>query len=486
MELVLGIDLGTSYFKLGLFDRAGNLCGIGRVLVEKDTGDGNRCELPVGRFWSLLRRGLTLACEQAQARPEDIKAIAYSSQANSFVLLGEDNQPLTDLILWPDSRAEELDIRVQNLWQRNDFVEKTGLGLDCSAQYCLSKLCWFQKHQPDMWASVNRIMTISDYLTFALTGDTAGDMGTASLLGLWDIQKQKWWQQALQSLGLSGELFSTPLNAGTVVGGTNLDSQKLLGLKAGIPFAIGSIDHHVAAIGAGIGRIADFSESTGTVLACLNYSKKYDPRLGCCIGSGLNNDYYQLAFNDNGAAALEWYQKQHAPNLSLDELLKMAESIEVGSDGLIARARCNQYEGFKGFENISSLHRHGHFIRAITESVALDLAKLVDSLCLNNRPKRIVATGGGAQSELWLKIKADLLGTTFITTNYQEPACAGAAMFAAVAAKWFRSIDDVASVWISVSKSFSPRRQHTLAYDKWRKYYTQTISTRPRLPGAGV
>ena len=107
MELVLGIDLGTSYFKLGLFDRTGKLHGFGRVLVEKDTENGNRCQLPVERFWSLLCQGLTEACKQAQAQPEDIKAVSYSSQANSFVLLGEDSQPLTALILWPDSRHHQ-------------------------------------------------------------------------------------------------------------------------------------------------------------------------------------------------------------------------------------------------------------------------------------------------------------------------------------------------------------------------------------------
>jgi len=158
------------------------------------------------------------------------------------------------------------------------------------------------------------------------------------------------------------------------------------------------------------------------------------------------------------------------------------ERINRNGNGLIARPRPNQYEDLKGFENISGLHHHGHFIRAITESVALDLAKLVDSLCLNNRPNQIVATGGGAQSDLWLKIKADLLGTKFITTNYQEPACAGAAMLAAIAAKWFRNIDEAASTWISVSKSFSPTQQRNLAYARWCKYYTQTTSQTPRPP----
>ena len=121
MEYVLGIDLGTSYFKVGLFDRSGELCGFGRVFVSKDTDNGGRCELPVDRFWSLLRQALGQARKQAQAQAEDIRGAAYSSQANSFLLLDKKDEPLTPLILWPDSRVEKVDPAVKKLWRRDDY-----------------------------------------------------------------------------------------------------------------------------------------------------------------------------------------------------------------------------------------------------------------------------------------------------------------------------------------------------------------------------
>ena len=104
-EFVLGIDLGTTYFKLGLFDRSGRLCGLGRVPVIKYCGDGSLCELSLDNFWSALQSGIDQACEQARAEPENIKALSYGSQANSFILLDKNNDPLTSLILWPDNRA---------------------------------------------------------------------------------------------------------------------------------------------------------------------------------------------------------------------------------------------------------------------------------------------------------------------------------------------------------------------------------------------
>ena len=77
--------------------------------------------------------------------------------------------------------------------------------------------------------------------------------------------------------------------------------------------------------------------------------------------------------------------------------------------------------------------------------MAATLVQLVNLLSDSGHPNRIVATGGGAASGLWLRIKADLLGTEFVTTACPEPACLGAAMFAAVAAGWFKTIAEAGS-----------------------------------------
>ena len=82
MELTLGIDLGTSYFKLGLFDRHGKLCGLGRVEVLKSTGNGTLCELTLEDFWALLREGLDCACRQAGVNASLIQAVSGVSPSS--------------------------------------------------------------------------------------------------------------------------------------------------------------------------------------------------------------------------------------------------------------------------------------------------------------------------------------------------------------------------------------------------------------------
>jgi len=457
VELVAGVDLGTSYFKVGLFDREGAMRGLGRVAVAKDKGEGSLCEVTTERFWSTLRRALEQACMKANATGKDIQALSYSSQANSFLLLDENNAPLTPLILWPDIRAEHIDQAVTSLWRHPHFLATTGIGIDVSPEFCVAKLKWFEHQHPDIWVRTRKVMTISDYFVFMLTGKTVGDAGTASLLGLYDLWQHNWWTDAFAMLGIDPSLFSIPLLPGTIAGVIRPEGAKLLGLNNAVPLAVGSLDHHMAAIGAGVPSVAPTSESTGTVVACLNLIEEFIPKPQCCMGPGTDkNMFYQLASSGNSAGVLEWYQKNFAPDMSIVDLLLQAQGVSAGADGLIALPCADTYTDLTGFKNGSAKHTHGHYVRAILESNAATLKQLVEQLCGDTMPPRIVATGGGAKSNLWLQIKADMLQTEMIATNCEEPACRGGAMFAAHAINWY-----LASLsshpWISINRTYRAR-----------------------------
>jgi xylulokinase len=295
------------------------------------------------------------------------------------------------------------------------------------------------------------------------------------LLGLLNIHTREWQSDIID---LSAVKLSSPLLPGTIAGTISAKGAELLGIMPGVPFVLGSLDHHVAAIGAGVGQLADMSESTGTVLACLNYTTTFSPKPNVCTGTGLNADtYYQLAFDNNGAAGLEWYQRYFAPELTLDALGRLATDVPIGSDGLFAKAEAWQFSDLSGFENVTTDHHHGHFFRAIMESTAASLGKLVGFLAGSKFPKRIVATGGGAKSDLWLQMKADLLGTEFITTCSPEPACLGAGLLAALAADWFPDLAAASQQWIKINKKFFPIPDHQQIYAKWYQQHHQIDHT---------
>ncbi len=451
MAFLLGIDLGTSYFKAGLFDSTGALKGLGRVAVQPDHPAPARSELPVATFWALLRRAVAEALGQAKAKPEAIVAMSYSSQANSFVLLDAADQPLTPIVSWTDARAEPILPELAEFSRSEAFVRTVGFG-GWSAGFAVPKWGWFQKHERGCWARAHAVMTLSDYVTFALTGERVGDASTAALLGLYDLEKRDWWPGALAVAGIEAAQLSRPLTPGTVVGKTASRAVDLLGLRAGVAFAVGGLDHHVAALGAGLGTSADVSISTGTVLAAMTRVPAALPCEGCFHGLDFDGtSYFRLAFNPAGAGQLEAYQREFAAGMALPELLTLAAAAPAG--GAAPRDL-----GAAG---------HGVAIRYLLEKIAATHRELIGRVTGGARISRVVATGGGARSELWLQIKADMFGVPVITPSMPERACFGAAMLASVAASWHRDAASAMQVMFTSGRVFEPEPVGVDRYLNW-------------------
>jgi len=413
-SLLLGIDLGTSYFKVGLFDASGALRGLGRIAVDAESPAAGRIELPVPEFWDRLRRGLGSALHQAKANVDHIVGISYSSQANTFVLLDAGQTPLTPFIFWTDQRARPLDPHLVKFGQSSLHGATTGM-VGIVPELMSAKCAWLRRQDPVRWSRVRHILTVSDYLTFALTGERCSDASTAALTGLYSLPMREWWPEALALFGLEADHLPTPLIPGTPCGWTRAQATRLLGLPTGIPFAVGALDHHAAALGAGLGESSDASLSAGTVLAALVLTEGVTPAPGCIHGPHTDGcRYYRLAFDPRGAGQLEEYQRQHAPGMDISELLKRAEEAARALD-----------------------HRtveHGPGVLALLSAMARTQKALLDRASEGGVIRRVTATGGMARSAFWLQMSADIVGLPVIAVTSPERACLGAAIFAARAA----------------------------------------------------
>lgn len=430
MSLFLGIDLGTSYFKAGIYDGSGRLCGLGRLALPKKTG-GGRCEVPISDFWETVAGCIAGATADAGISAADIAAVSYSSQANSFVLLDAAGVPLTPLILWCDHRAKGECEKLRALDAAPGFTRTTGLGIALDEEFMLSKLAWFQKHEAQIWDKTCYVMTISDYLVYGLTGSRVGDRSTAAMTALLDVALGRWWPEALEAFSLKEDMLSTPMPSGTLAGNVTGRGASLAGLKEGTPVYLGCLDHYAVAIGAGILAGRRISESTGTVLAAVGYREGYSPRKGVITGPGLDSShYFQMAFDPNGATAVEWYQKNYAPDKTILQLEDEARSVPAGCDGLAAKPRSDTYPGLEGFVNIRPEHTPAHFLRAIFESTAATLVGLVDALDPERQVTEIIPSGGGARNTLWLEIKAEMLQRKYLPQASGELATKGAATIA--------------------------------------------------------
>ena len=456
MEYYLGIDLGTSYFKAGLFDQHGRLKALGRQFVKKESDNGLTCELSVSGFRDTLKACVGEALLLADANISEVKAVSYASQANSFILLDQENDPVTPFILWPDKRAGETGFPSGFFNRIPEFQTISGLGIRPGPEFAAAKIRWFIREHPGIWQKVRRAMTISDYLIFSLTGQYCSDFSSASLTGLFDITRCQWSDAILQLFQLNPDYLSFPLRTGTLIGDTTKEGGEFLGLGRGIPVVAGGLDHHIAAIGTGIPFSGNISESTGTVLACVTCREGTFPHENLCVAPGLDeNHYFQMAFDENGATPLEWYQKNHASGHTIPELLEMAANVRPGCEGLVAFPRADLSPGLTGFGNVKEIHRHGHFVRAILESTAMSLNLLLSGIP-DSSGKGIVSTGGGAQSRLWTEIKAIITGRVFYLPEYSETACLGAAMLAASVTGNSGNLKEISGKWAAFKETICP------------------------------
>jgi xylulokinase len=432
MGLLLGIDLGTSYFKVGLFDPDGTLRGLGRVAVAAESPAPGRVELPTALFWHRLRAGVRDALAQAQADPGEISGVSYSSQANTFVLLDGQGRELTPLVFWNDQRARPVEDELAGFGRSDEYAEATGL-VGVVPERAAVKCRWFARHEAAIWAKAQRVLTISDYLTFCLTGEPVGDASTAALTGLYHLSGGTWWRPALATFGLVPHQLATPLAPGTSVGRTTGRAIELLGAPAGIPFAVGALDHHAAAIGSGLGQLADACLSTGTVLAALVLVDRVQPAPGVIHGRHLDGRFYRLSFDAAGAGQVEDYQRRAAPDLDVAELLRRAEQVTA-----------------------HGAPRHGREVREILERIARTQADLLHRVAGNAEVQRVSATGGGARSAFWLQLTAEMTGREILAVDSPERACLGAAMFAAVAARIWPDADAAARSMVHPPRAYRP------------------------------
>ncbi len=468
MDCLLGIDLGTSYFKFVLVDRSGAERGASRIAVPTRGRLPGLQEIEPAELIAALHDGISESCERASVDSGSIRGVSYSSQANSFLLLDARGEPLTPIVLWSDHRVDEPGPAITALWQRADYLKTTGMSIR-DRELAAAKIDWYRRCAPELWRRTERVLTISDFLSFLLTGRAVGDASTAALLGMWDIERGRWWPEALAALELDREQLATPLQPGAPGGETGGPAIGRLGLPAGIPFAVGSLDHYAAAVGAGLGYHADTSESTGTVLACIHLHPNRQPAPEYCTAPTAQDAlFYRLAFGPNGARGLELLRERFDGEYSMDELSRLAALSPPGARGLRGPRLASQQSDLDSLVGAAKEYAPGDMARAVMESTALSLEQLVDASCPEGRPDRIVATGGGARSETWLQIKADLLGVEMLATGTVEPGCYGAALFASVAAGWHRNLNDAIAEFVAVRRSFLPDESIHTFYTGWK------------------
>ena len=479
MAKILTIDLGTSSFKLALFDRRGTLLDLHRLVSPASGPRPGWSEIPAAQFEATLETGVAALRDRDPQRLADVAAVTFATQANSFLLYDAHDRPLTPIILWSDQRAQgEIDLAGAEAMP--GFNEITGLSR-LGPPFMLAKLLWLRRHAPDLSRQAQRLGLVSDYLTFLLTGRHVTEAGVAGLTGLLDVGCCQWWPDMLDHMEISHRFLPDVVRAGTDLGPLTAAAAARFHLPRSCRVVVGCLDQYAGAIGLGAVTPGMIAETTGTVLAAVQCVARGQAAVGHDIVQGPSFDdglAWQMAFCDVSANYLAWYRAQLPEQPDYDQLIATAAPIAPGADGLRLNTAAVRGKPSEVFVGMTPQHTPGHAVRCILEAVADALRQQVARLSGGDRPPEMRCAGGGARSDLWLQIKADMLGIAMTAGACPEPTSLGAAILAETALA-HASVPQVAAEWVCLQPAHVPNPMRLQTYRLLRDSYLSTCQEPP-------
>ena len=431
---------------------------------------------------------------QRSGRPaEEVKALAISSQGETLIAVDKDGAPLRKAIVWLDNRAVEEAGLIARQFGVEQAFHVTGQP-DIAPTWPACKILWIKRNEPEVFARAAKFLLVEDYLLYRLTGQfvTEYSVQTSSLLV--DIQNKVWWQPIFDFIGMSPDRMGRLLEPGDVVGPLSPAGAEAIGLSTRTIAVTGAMDQMIGAVGAGNIAPGVVTETTGVLWPSPSHwiIHSFDPQRHIpCYYHARRDRYCLLPWVQTAGMALKWFRDQfygletqvaQASHLDAYDLItRAAGQVPPGSDGLVVLPHlegtsCPEFNPAARavFFGATLRHTKAHFARGIMESVAYMLKKnldLVEGLGIN--VAEIRSMGGGARSDLWLKIKADVLQKPVTAVEVEEAACLGAALTAAVATGSFVSLEEGVSHMVRLRETIQPDRDHYAAYQKGYAQYLE-------------
>lgn len=475
MDYLLGIDVGSSSVKTALFETGGHMAALSIQEYELVFPGPQMVEIDPDTFWQKLKLGIAELLKSSQIAPDNIKALAISSQGETFITLDKDGRPLRRAIFWYDNRSTKEAQQLGQTFSQKQVYHVTGMP-EMIPMWTATKLLWLKANEPEVFAKVHKYLLVSDYLIYRLTGQYVGEYSCYPSTILLDIQKKQWWPEMLNVLGIGAEQLVELKESGEAVGPIAAQAAAELGLSPKTLVATGAYDHAAGAIGSVNVRPGVVTETTGSALVVNTTVSKptFDAKMRVpCQYHAMADEYFLSSFSETGGMALKWYRDNFylGPDPSAPSVAEaysnmdiVAAEIAPGSEGLVmlphlAGAFCPECNSNARGVLFGLALKHGkaHVARAILESIAFMLKRHIEVVEeLGTSVKDVISIGGGARSRLWAQIKADVLDTPVISLRNEEPSLLGAAILAGRAAGIHKDLPSASEKMVQVKERVEP------------------------------
>lgn len=502
---LLGIDLGTTHSKVGLFEQNGKaLAIVSRPTVTHEHADGFAYYDPE-QMWEMVSSAIKEITNSVPTHR--IAAIGITSMAESGLLVDRlTGEPRSYFMPWFDTCSTP---QAEHIAAESEALERfKHSGLHLSFKLGLAKILWIRDRDPaalegSVWLSA------SSYIAYRLTGKMAFDYSLAARTYAFSIATKKWDGAWLRHFGLDEALFPEAVPGGTVIGhvGEHGIDFGAIGLQDGIAVAIAGHDHVSSALAVGAITPEAVYDSMGTAETLVGTMSERELgeaefAAGISFGCHIAKDrFFWMGGNSSSGGSVEWLREQlggsagglaggsagdasagdaSAKLMSYEQLLALLDTVKPGPTGMLyypyltgSGAPQPDPRVKSSLIGLTKEHGQADIIKAVLEGTAYQLESIRKSAegIAGRDIETLLVVGGGTRNMHWLQIKADVSNCALELPPIPEASLLGAAMAAGVGSGAYASVEEaVASIAREQSAWVRPNAEHHAEY---RRLYEQ-------------
>ncbi len=502
---VLAVDLGTGGPKVAIVSTQGEVVAHTHATNELFLSDGGGAEQAPEEWWTTITDGIRRLVAADHVPAHCIRAISVSTQWMGTVAVGKDDRHLMNAVIWMDARGAPYAHKVAggglevpgtgyNALRLKKWLQFTGGVPSRTGKDPVGHILWIKNERPDIYRDTKVFLEPMDYLNLRLTGIAAAAFDT--ITGYWctdnrDLRNVTYDDSLIKQCGLERSKLPDLVPTGSILGAISADVATDLGLATDVQVVMGTGD--TASAGIGSGAVRDFEAhlyvGTSSWVSCHVPFKRTDILNNITsLPSGIPNRYWVATEQDVAGKAMSWlidnvlYPDDELgsgppPPDILDRLNALASGVPAGSHNVIflpwlngERTPVDDHHLRGGWYNASLTTDRATMVRALFEGVALNskwMLLTAEKFVKSHRPdgfEHINFVGGGAQSDLWCQIMADVMDRPI--RQVADPVLAnvrGAGFSAAVALGELRW-DDIPDK-VEIAHTFSPNPTNRATYD---------------------
>ncbi len=477
----LGIDLGTSSVKILAINDNNEIVGDATKEYPVYYPQEKWAQQDPADWWRGTLEAMKELLHKLNIPRNQVRAIGFSGQMHGLVALGADNEVLTPAILWCDQRTQAECDEITGFFGQEELSRLTGN--KALPGFTAPKILWVKKHLPEIFAKIKHILLPKDYIRLMLTGEYATDMSDASGMLLLDVKNRRWSKELLVFLEITEAHLPRLYESYEVTGIVTEAVKQELGLEGEILVVGGAGDQAAGAIGTGTveeGIVSVALGTSGVVFASHEtYAVDEGNRLHAFCHA--NGEYHSMGVMLSAASCLKWWADTIHPDVDLETLLEEAENTKAGSNRLIflpyllgERTPYSDPDAKGSFVGMTATTTRGQMTRAVLEGVTFglyDSLKLLEAMAVPVKQVRVI--GGGAKSNLWKQILADIFSQEIQEINTNQGGALGAAILAAVGAKRYKTVEEGCRAMIKVVNSISPIEENVKTYKRLHPLYVE-------------